>query len=253
MSAALSLESRPRSRRLFFSSIATSGEGVPATWSRARRAAASSFPARLATSWPRSTIAAFDDAPRAPSPVPTMTADAGAGSRIAASDDEIHPLTLEGPSCGGFSRPAAVRTGYVVLRIEPGGRAARLAPGGLPAPSRRSPGRWPSPLGFAALTGLPGPFPGPALPCPTGAAVVDSFGTSRPIPAGAALALTLEGQRGRRDADIWGAAADFGLVEPSRRPQRWPKFLIGMDLSTEVVDNPVRNPAPLLTLEGRPY
>jgi len=24
--------------------------------------------------------------------------------------------------------------------------AARLAPGGLPAPSRRSPGRWPSPL-----------------------------------------------------------------------------------------------------------
>ncbi|QEH80957.1 hypothetical protein EIK56_23775 [Sphingomonas sp. C8-2] len=71
-----------------------------------------------------------------------MTADAGAGSRIAASDDEIHPLTLEGPSCGGFSRPAAARTGYVVLRIEPGGRAARLAPGGLPAPSRRSPGRW---------------------------------------------------------------------------------------------------------------
>ena len=253
MTAALPLESRPRSRRLFFSSIAASDEGVPATWSRARRAAASSFPARLATSRPRSTIATFDDEPRAPSPVPTMTADAGAGSRIAISDDEIHPLTLEGPSCGGFSRPAAARTGYVVLRIEPGGRAARLAPGGLPAPSRRSPGRWPSPLGFAALTGLPGPFPGPSLPCPTGAAVVDSFGTSRPRPAGAALTLTLEGQRGRRDVDTWGAAADFGLVEPSRRPPRRPKCLIGMELSTEVVDNPVRNPAPVLTLEGRPY
>ena len=166
---------------------------------------------------------------------------------------EMSPLTLEGPSCGGFSRPAAARTGYVVLRIEPGGRAARLAPGGLPAPSRRSPGRWPSPLGFAALTGLPGPFPGPSLPCPTGAAVVDSFGTSRPRPAGAALTLTLEGQRGRRDVDTWGAAADFGLVEPSRRPPRRPKCLIGMELSTEVVDNPVRNPAPVLTLEGRPY
>ena len=88
------------------SRIAASDEGVPATWSRARRAAASPFPARLATSKPRSTIATFDDAPRAPSPVPTMTADAGAGSRIAASDDEIHSLTLEGPSCGGFSRPA---------------------------------------------------------------------------------------------------------------------------------------------------
>jgi len=85
-----------------------------------------------------------------------------------------------------------------------------------------SPGRWPSPLGFAALTGLPGPFPGPSLPCPTGAAVVDSFGTSRPRPAGAALTLTLEGQRGRRDVDTWGAAADFGLVEPSRRPPRRP-------------------------------
>ena len=99
MTAALPLESRPRSRRLFFSSIATSGEGVPATWSRARRAAAPPFPARLATSWPRSTIATFDDAPRAPSPVPTMTA-AGAGSRIAASDDEIHSLTLEGRAAG---------------------------------------------------------------------------------------------------------------------------------------------------------
>jgi len=90
-------------------------------------------------------------------------------------------------------------------------------------------------------------------PCPTGAAVVDSFGTSRPRPAGAALTLTLEGQRGRRDVDTWGAAADFGLVEPSRRPPRRPKCLIGMELSTEVVDNPVRNPAPVLTLEGRPY
>ncbi len=253
MTAALPLESRPRSRRLFFSSIAASDEGVPATWSRARRAAASSFPARLATSRPRSTIATFDDEPRAPSPVPTMTADAGAGSRIAISDDEIHPLTLEGPSCGGFSRPAAARTGYVVLRIEPGGRAARLAPGGLPAPSRRSPGRWPSPLGFAALTGLPGPFPGPSLPCPTGAAVVDSSETSRPAPAGAALTLTLEGQHGRRDADTWGAAVDFDLAEPSRWPPRRPKCLIRRDLSTEVVDKPVRNPAPVLTFEGRPY
>ena len=72
-------------------------------------------------------------------------------------------------------------------------------------------------------------------------------------PAGAALTLTLEGQRGRRDVDTWGAAADFGLVEPSRRPPRRPKCLIGMELSTEVVDNPVRNPAPVLTLEGRPY
>jgi hypothetical protein len=34
--------------------------------------------------------------------------------------------------------------------------AARLAPGGLPAPSRRSPGRWPSPLGYEALAGLSG-------------------------------------------------------------------------------------------------
>ena len=131
--------------------------------------------------------------------------------------------------------------------------AARLAPGGLPAPSRRSPGRWPSPLGFAALTGLPGPFPGPSLPCPTGAAVVDSSGTSRPTPAGVALTLTLEGQQGRRDADTWGAAADFGLVEPSRWPPKRPKCLIRRDLSTEVVDKPVRNPAPVLTLEGRPY
>ena len=202
MNAALSLESRPRSRRLFFSSIATSGEGVPATWSRARRAAASSFPARLATSWPRSTIAAFDDAPRAPSPVPTMTADAGAGSRIAASDDEIHPLTLEGPSCGGFSRPAAARTGYVVLRIEPGDKAARLAPWRgfqrLPVAHRAGGPRrwaWRPWRAFLALVS------GPALPYPTGAAVVDSSGTSRPTPAGAARSLTLEGQRSRRDAD----------------------------------------------------
>ena len=156
MTAALPLESRPRSRRLFFSSIATSGEGVPATWSRARRAAAPPFPARLATSWPRSTIATFDDAPRAPSPVPTMTA-AGAGSRIAASDDEIHSLTLEGPSCGGFSRPAAARTGYVVLRIEPGGRAR---------PSRpwRASSAFPSLTGPVALAaGLRGPG-GPSWP-----------------------------------------------------------------------------------------
>lgn len=250
MTATLLLESRPRSRRLFFSSIAISGEGVPATWSRARRAAASSFPARLATSWSRSTIATFDDAPRAPSPVPTMTA-AGAGSRIAASDDEIHSLTLEGPSCGGFSRPAAARTGYVVLRIEPGGRAARLTPGGLPAPSHRSPGRWPSPLGFEALAGLPGPFPGPSLPCPTGAAVVDSFGTSRPTPADAALTLTLEGQRGRRDADTWGAATDFDAIRSRERPPRRRKCLIGMELSTVVVDNPVENHPSVLTLEGR--
>ena len=155
MTAALPLESRPRSRRLFFSSIATSGEGVPATWSRARRAAASSFPARLATSWPRSTIATFDDAPRAPSPVPTMTADAGAGSRIAASDDEIHPLTLQGPSCGGFSRPAAARTGYVVLRIEPGGH-------GRPSRPWRASSAFPTltgPVALAArLRGPGGPF-----------------------------------------------------------------------------------------------
>nr|CAD24346.1 hypothetical protein [uncultured bacterium] len=173
----------------------------------------------------------------------------GINARLAYDFFRFLKRPLEGPSCGGFSRPAAARTGYVVLRIEPGGRAARLAPGGLPAPSRRSPGRWPSPLGFEALAGLPGPFPGPSLPCPTGAAVVDSSGTSRPAPARAALTLTLEGQRGRRDADTWGAAADFGLAEPSRRP----KCLIRRDLSTEIVDKPVRNPAPVLTLEGRPY
>lgn len=39
---------------------------------------------------------------------------AAAGSRIATSDDEIHSLTFEGPSCGGFSRPAAARTGIVM-------------------------------------------------------------------------------------------------------------------------------------------
>lgn len=97
------------------------------------------------------------------------------------------------------------------------------------------------------------PFPGPSLPCPTGAAVVDSSETSRPAPAGAALTLTLEGQHGRRDADTWGAAVDFDLAEPSRWPPRRPKCLIRRDLSTEVVDKPVRNPAPVLTLEGRPY
>ena len=90
-------------------------------------------------------------------------------------------------------------------------------------------------------------------PCPTGAAVVDSSGTSRPASTGAALTLTLEGQRGRRDADTWGAAVDFDLAEPSRWPPRRPKCLIRRDLSTEVVDKPVRNPAPVLTLEGRPY
>jgi len=172
---------------------------------------------------------------------------------LTTSDDEIHSLTLEGPSCGGFSRPAAARTGYVVLRIELGGRAARLAPGGLPAPSRRSPGRWPSPLGFEALAGRPGQFPGPFLPCLIGAAVVDSSGTSRSAPAGAALTLTLEGQRGRHDADTWGAAVDFDLAAPSRWPPRRPNRLIRRDLSTEVVDKPVKNPAPVLTLEGRPY
>jgi hypothetical protein len=181
-----------------------------------------------------------------------MTA-AGAGSRIATSDDEIHSLTFERPSCGGFSRPAAARTGYVVLRIEPSGQGRPSRPWRASSAFPTLTGPSPSPLGFAALTGLPGPFPGPSLPCPTGAAVVDSFGTSRPRPAGAALTLTLEGQRGRRDVDTWGAAADFGLVEPSRRPPRRPKCLIGMELSTEVVDNPVRNPAPVLTLEGRPY
>ena len=53
---------------------------------------------------------------------------AAAGSRIATSDDEIHSLTFEGPSCGGFSRPAAARTGYVVLRIEPGGHGRPSRP-----------------------------------------------------------------------------------------------------------------------------
>lgn len=85
------------------------------------------------------------------------------------------------------------------------------------------------------------------------AAVVDSSGTSRPTPAGAALTLTLEGQRGRRDADTWGAAADFGLAEPSRWSSKRPKCMIRHDLSTEFVDKPVRNPASVLTLEGRPY
>ena len=152
-------------------------------------------------SGPRSTIATSDDAPRAPSPVPTMTA-AGARARIAASDEEIHSLTLEGPSCGGFSRPAAARTGYVVLRIEPGDKAARLAPWRgfqrLPVAHRAGGPRrwaWRPWRAFLALVS------GPALPYPTGAAVVDSSGTSRPTPAGAARSLTLEGQRSRRDAD----------------------------------------------------
>ena len=47
-----------------------------------------------------------DDAPRAQSPVPTMTAT-GARARIAASDDVIHSLTLEGPS-GGRGLPASL-------------------------------------------------------------------------------------------------------------------------------------------------
>ena len=83
----------------------------PALLSRTRRAAASPFPARLAMSGPRSTIATSDDAPRAPSSVPTMAA-AGARARIAASDDVIHSLTLEGPSGGGFSRPPSWRSTF---------------------------------------------------------------------------------------------------------------------------------------------
>ena len=88
-----------------------------------------------------------------PSPHPTMTA--AAGSRIATSDDEIHSLTFEGPSCGGFSRPAAARTGYVVLRIEPGGH-------GRPSRPWRASSAFPTltgPVALAArLRGPGGPF-----------------------------------------------------------------------------------------------
>ena len=80
---------------------------------------------------------------------------AAAGSRIATSDDEIHSLTFEGPSCGGFSRPAAVRTGYVVLRIEPGGH-------GRPSRPWRASSAFPTltgPVALAArLRGPGGPF-----------------------------------------------------------------------------------------------
>jgi len=161
---------------------------------RARRAAASSLPARLATSWPRSTIAASNDAPRAPSPHPTMTA-AGAGSRIATSDDEIHSLTFERPSCGGFSRPAAARTGYVVLRIEPSGQ-------GRPSRPWRASSAFPTLTGPMALAaGLRGPG-GPSWPLLGAVAglrrlagLVDRLGTKRRPVTVEGRFLTLGGQR----------------------------------------------------------
>lgn len=66
-------------------------------------------------SGPWSTIATSDDAPRAPSPVLTMTA-AGAGARIATSDDAILSLTLEGPS--GAESPGLLPSWRSIFRAE---------------------------------------------------------------------------------------------------------------------------------------
>lgn len=128
-----------------------------------------------------------------PSPHPTMTA--AAGSRIATSDDEIHSLTFEGPSCGGFSRPAAARTGYVVLRIEPGGH-------GRPSRPWRASSAFPTltgPVALAArLRGPGGPF-WPLLGAIEGrrclVGLVDRLGTKRRLVTVEGRFLTLGGQR----------------------------------------------------------
>ena len=63
--------------------------------------------------------------------------------------------------------------------------------------------------------------------------------------ASAVAALARFGSAARGDP-IYEAGVQLGRLLRT-------KCLIGMELSTEVVDNPVRNPAPVLTLEGRPY
>lgn len=116
-------------------------------------------------------------------------------ANIASSDDEIHSLTFEGPSCGGFSRPAAARTGYVVLRIEPSGQ-------GRPSRPWRASSAFPTLTGPVALAaGLRGPG-GPSWPLLGAlaglrrlAGLVDRFGTKRRPVTVEGRFLTLGGQR----------------------------------------------------------
>ena len=114
---------------------------------------------------------------------------------IATSDEEIRSLTFEGPSCGGFSRPAAARTGYVVLRIEPGGH-------GRPSRPWRASSAFPTltgPVALAArLRGPGGPF-WPLLGAIEGrrclVGLVDRLGTKRRLVTVEGRFLTLGGQR----------------------------------------------------------
>ena len=136
------------------------------------------------------------------------------------------------------------------MHFDPPEAPAR-APGGAPAQAPEAPD---APLAFEAATPtaispptdsiLPDEAVAPAAPSAAGSddhsRADDSPAIGSPANDSAAAAPA---------DDAIGSSADFGLAEPSRRP----KCLIRRDLSTEIVDKPVRNPAPVLTLEGRPY